>query len=82
MTVDELIERLEEARDQIGGDAEVRLMTQQNYPFENAVYGVTTGQAINEAYDNDNEGMADNVIYICEGKQLGYGTRRAWNTAV
>ena len=29
MTIDELIERLEEYRDDIGGDAEVRLMTQQ-----------------------------------------------------
>ena len=29
MTIDELIQRLEEYRDALGGDAEVRLMTQQ-----------------------------------------------------
>ena len=34
MTIDELIARLEDYRDEIGGDAEVRLMTQQNWPFE------------------------------------------------
>ncbi|MEX2168545.1 MAG: hypothetical protein WD851_04505 [Pirellulales bacterium] len=32
MTLDELIDRLEEYRDAMGGDAEVRLMTQSNYP--------------------------------------------------
>ena len=39
MTLNELIERLEEYRDQLGEDCEVRLMTQQNWPFENGVYG-------------------------------------------
>jgi hypothetical protein len=33
MTIDELIERLQEYRDEIGGDAEVRLMTQQKTLF-------------------------------------------------
>ena len=37
MTIDELIARLEDYRDEIGGDAEVRLMTQQNWPFENSI---------------------------------------------
>ncbi len=30
MTLNEIIERLEEYRDEMGGDCEVRLMTQQN----------------------------------------------------
>ncbi|NLS96669.1 MAG: hypothetical protein GXX96_31420 [Planctomycetaceae bacterium] len=42
MTVDELISRLEEYRDQLGGDSEVRLMTQQNWPFENRIFGLAT----------------------------------------
>ncbi len=43
MTIDELIARLEDYRDEIGGDAEVRLMTQQNWPFENSIYGLASG---------------------------------------
>jgi hypothetical protein len=85
MTVSELIERLKEYRDEFG-DAEVRLMTQSNWPFENAVAGVTSGAEINEAGDEDDpddDGDVDDdrVVYICEGEQLGYGTKRAWHVA-
>lgn len=51
MTIDELIERLEEYRDEIGGAAEVRLMTQSNWPFENSVFGLASGREINDAAD-------------------------------
>jgi hypothetical protein len=87
MTIDELIERLEDYRDEIGGDAEVRLMTQSNWPFENDIFGLASGQEINDAADeddpNDDDGdvEADHVVYICEGQQLGYGTKRAWEVA-
>lgn len=89
MTIDELIERLEDYRDQIGGDAEVRLMTQQNWPFENTVYGLASGAEINESEDDDeDEGESDDddveqdaVLYIVEGQQLGYGSKRAWEVA-
>ncbi len=50
MTIDELIARLEDYRDEIGGDAEVRLID-------------------------------DAVLFIVEGQQLGYGTKRAWDVA-
>jgi hypothetical protein len=43
MTLNELIERLEEYKDELGGEAEVRLMTQQNWPFENAITGLVSG---------------------------------------
>jgi len=83
MTVDELIERLEEYRELIGGDTEVRLMTQQNWPFENSICGIVSGKEINDAADEDNPGDDDDVdddaiVYIVEGSQLGYGTKRAW----
>ena len=86
MTIDELIERLEEYRDEIGGDAEVRLMTQQNWPFENTICGLASGQEINDAAedpdDADDDGVeADAVLYIVEGQQLAYGTKRAWQVA-
>ncbi len=86
MTIDQLIERLEEYRDQLGGDVEVRLMTQSNWPFENNVFGLASGQEINDSVDDDDPSDdgdvdTDRVVYICEGQQLGYGTKRAWEVA-
>jgi len=77
MTLAELIGRLEEARDEFGDDAEVRLMTQENWPFENAIRGVTSGAEINRDGDEDNV-EHDAVVYIVEGAQLGYGSKAAW----
>ena len=42
MTIGELIELLAEYQDEHGEDCEVRLMTQQNWPFENRIAGVTS----------------------------------------
>ena len=86
MTINELIERLEDYRDALGGDAEVLLMTQCNWPFENNICGLASGQEINEAADEDDPNddgdvEAEQVVYICEGQQLGYGTKRAWEVA-
>ena len=82
MTLNDLIERLEEYRDQLGEDAEVRLMTQQNWPFENTITGLASGEEINDADDDDDEDVEpDAVIYIVEGQQLGYGSKRAWEIA-
>jgi hypothetical protein len=87
MTINELIERLEEYRDEIGGDTEVRLMTQENWPFENSIRGLCSGKEISESGDSDDdedssEGDADaSVVYIVEQDQLGYGTKRAWDVA-
>lgn len=82
MTLNELIERLEEYRDELGEDAEVRLMTQQNWPFENTITGLASGAEINGADDDDDEDVeADAVVYIVEGQQLGYGSKRAWEAA-
>ena len=82
MTLSELIERLEEYRDDLGGDTEVRLMTQQNWPFENTVAGLASGQEINDRDDGDDEDVDDDqVLFIVEGQQLGYGSKRAWEVA-
>ncbi len=86
MTIDELIEHLEEYRDKISGDAEVRLMTQQSWPFENSIYGVCSGEEINDLHDGDSpedeeDVTDDNIFYLVEGTQLGYGSKRAWNAA-
>ena len=82
MTLNELIERLEEYRDELGEDAEVRLMTQQNWPFENTITGLVSGAEINDTDDDDDDDVwADTVVYIVEGQQLGYGSKRAWEAA-
>lgn len=83
MTISELIERLEEYRDELG-DVEVRLMTQSNWPFENGIVGLASGAEINaDADDPEDDGDVDDddVVYIVEGQQIGYGTKRAWDVA-
>ncbi len=83
MTINELMERLEEYRDAIGGDTEVRLMTQQHWPFENGVVGLASGEEINEPDDDESDDNveSDQVLYIVEGTQLCYGSKRAWEVA-
>ena len=82
MTLNELIERLEEYRDLHGEDCGVRLMTQQNWPFENAIIGLVSGAEINESDEDDDACVEDDaVVYIVEGTQLKYGSKRAWEAA-
>ena len=82
MTIDELIQRLEEYRDALGGDADVRLMTQSNWPFENEIVGLASGEEINEPDDGEDEDVdEDSVVFIVEGQQRCYGSKRAWEVA-
>ena len=81
MTIDQLIERLEEYRDTLGGDTEVRLMTQQNWPFENQITGLASGEELNQQDGDDDDVPDDQVVYIVEGQQLRYGSKRAWEIA-
>ncbi|TWT51050.1 hypothetical protein Pla22_38260 [Rubripirellula amarantea] len=82
MTVSQLIELLEDYREQHGDDCEVRLMTQQNWPFENRIAGLTSGAEMNEGdEDFDDQDVADDaMVYIVEGGQICYGSKRAWET--
>ena len=81
MNLDTLIEILNDYRESHGGDAEVRLMTQQNWHFENHICGITSGQEVNDTNEDndDDEDVADeNIVYIVEGGQICYGSKRAW----
>ncbi len=87
MTLGQLISLLEEYRDEHGEDAEVRLMTQETWPFENRIAGVTSGAEMNEAsnddpseYLDDQDVAEDAIVYIVEGGQICYGSKRAWET--
>ena len=84
MTINELIERLEEYRQEIGGDAEVRLMTQSNWPFEYGITGLASRTEIYDAMredDEDAEPEDDRALFIVEGQQLCYGVKEAWEAA-
>ncbi|WP_442508703.1 hypothetical protein SH528x_000232 [Novipirellula sp. SH528] len=88
MKISQLIELLEDYREQHGEECEVRLMTQQNWPFENRISGVTSGMEMNEASEDDPSEYFDNqdvaedaTVYIVEGGQICYGSKRAWETA-
>ena len=55
MTINELIEMLEDCREEAGGDAEVRLMTQQSYPLEANLRGVVSSQDMADDDDDDDD---------------------------
>jgi hypothetical protein len=89
ITIDKLIERLEDLREELdgNGDVEVRLMHQPEWPFEYDIAGVVSSRDIRDGEPDEDEnedesftpqGNADEVVYICEGRQLGYGSKTAW----
>jgi hypothetical protein len=86
MTISELIERLEDAMGDYGPDAEVRLMTQQHWPFENEIQGLAGSREIADQESADEphdcpESIAEECVYLVEGSQIGYGSKAAWTVA-
>jgi hypothetical protein len=88
MKVKELIDILEDQ----DPDAEVLIMSQQSWPFENGVYGVTVRSEMDGDDDDDSnedapaatearDGRATNDVFIVEGSQLRYGSKTAWDVA-
>jgi hypothetical protein len=84
MTKAELVEMLDSYED----DQEVRLMTQQNWPFEYSISSVVASDEITES-DEDDEPDASYqspepprngkpIVYLVEGRQVCYGTTSAW----
>ena len=66
-------------------DAEVIIMTQPSYPFENSLMGVTSRDELFTDADCDDdkipESMDSSDVIILTGDQLRYGTKRAWNSS-
>lgn len=94
MTIDQLILALEDYRDEFGGEAEVKLMTQSNYPFEHIIAGVCARRDLVEdeeewedmpargdrhRFGPASEGRLD--VFLVEERQSGYGYREAWDAA-
>jgi hypothetical protein len=80
MTVQELINMLED----LDGETEVRLMTQEAWPFENAIAGIALASEMGGENDEEKGGYRPpfsdaDVLYLVEGEQLGYGTKSAWS---
>lgn len=78
MTVEDLIEILSTLDPQ----AEVRIMSQRSWPFENALEGVAPGE---DTWDEDEapQGVEkDGVVYLVQGEQIGYGTQAAWSALI
>ena len=95
MTVQELIERLQEC----DPDAEVRIMSQESWPFENAIRGVVVREDLgDEECECDHrftepheegcpatgdpeypDGTEANDVFIVEGTQERYGSKRVWS---
>ena len=69
MTVNEMIERLQEAADDGFGECEVRLAFQPSWPLQFQVGGVATPDDESRAADDPDEEPDDasRVVYITEG---------------
>lgn len=80
MKIDQLIQLLEECRGEFGGDCEVRLQTQQSWPIVCRIAGITSSSEI-DGSDEESECKNEDVVYIVEGTQIGYGSKAAWNVA-
>ena len=73
MTIDELIEDLGNLREEMpaGGDTEVTMTMQENWPLESSIRGVASCGEIDE---EEEHGHGDKVT-IVEGSQIGYGAK-------
>jgi hypothetical protein len=85
MTIDMMIEQLEEAKEDLGGDAEVRVAYQQSYPLRGTVSRVTVPESDDPYGDNElavgQDGDAK-MLWIAVGSapydENPYGPRWAW----
>lgn len=59
MTIDELIEQLEEARDDLGGETEVLVANQPTYPLTNVISNIAYGRDIYDDEEGDEEEKAE-----------------------
>lgn len=80
MTTNELIALLKRADPT--GNCPVRLMLQPSWPFEHGIAGVATSDDVqNNDIVDDGAADAEAIVYIVEGTQFCYGSKRAWDCA-
>lgn len=73
MTLNELIERLEEIRDEVSGDSRIFGAFQPNYPLTTSIAAITT-------LVNEDAGTAK--IYIALDDGSNYGSRNLWDDEI
>jgi hypothetical protein len=88
MTIDQMIEYLQEYKEELGPDTEVRMMVQQTWPMDFKIQNLISsdqihGRRIQEEAEfeevlMESEPPTDKVLYIVEGDRVGYGTKAAW----
>ncbi len=85
MTLDEMISELEDAREDLGGDAEVRVAYQPNYPLRGTVAAVTvpdTDDPYSEGEAAPGQEHDGHMAWIAVGPVYGdenpYGPEWAW----
>ena len=76
MKVQKLIDLLSE----YSPEAEVRIMHQPRYPLESTLGGVVGENEIKQREGCD-LGYAPEVVYLLEGRQIGYGRAVAWEAS-
>lgn len=86
MQAQELIEKLQEHIDAYGPETEVRLACQPNWPFEYSIQGCVDSLQLGpneegKEPETDSYGypVEPPILYIVEGRQLGYFTKNAWD---
>ena len=85
MKLRELIEELESLEDHLGCEAEdanVFIMSQQSWPFENSIFRVCIRQEMDQCEVSKEDYSANGVrasdVFIVEGSQIRYGSKKAW----
>ena len=78
MQLSELIEDLQNRMEYLG-DVEVRIMSQENWPFENEVRGTVAQSDMIDLDEDEETEPKEEMVFIVEGRQICYGNKDAWN---
>lgn len=83
-TLDELISRLEDIRDEIGGDTEIAVALQPSYPLRATLFGVTTSDDVvpDEDESERTDTTDEKVVWLAVSEPRSYdATAEIWNAA-
>jgi hypothetical protein len=85
ITLNELIELLEETRERLGtGDCKIKIAEQPEYPFEYEFAGVVARPDV-PLDEEEGETLRDHQngddVILLAGRQLGYTTKDLWHYA-
>jgi hypothetical protein len=69
----ELIAHLQRHADKCGREAEVRLVTNKNWPMENGIHNVAGVSDLHEQREGNP------LVFIVDGGQIAYGDKSAWD---